>query len=192
MSALKMFIEAIVLLFAWVLVIYCQDFFSLLVFITLCIYTFTITSKSKSNSTTAFNTVVMFCIVTLVIVYLFTLSNLSSYNSPRKLPNQMFFEEKIDGLNVTTSVYPNKEKMVFSIPFSMQFYSWKNDTNIPHGVVDTPVTNPTCVDIQVSNYCGFYWTNEKMQKRAWFVLVMWLILVIYYRYYKLWILQEDI
>jgi hypothetical protein len=87
------------------------------------------------------------------------------------------------------SVYPNTEKMIFSIPMSMKFSSMYYGTNVPEGVETVPVTAPlTSVNIQISNYCGFYWTKEKLSKRAWFVLVMWILLAIYYRYSKFWIL----
>jgi len=130
MAGLKVFIESLVLLFAWVLVIYCQDFFSLLVFITLCVYTFTLTRNPGSS--TAFNTVVKFCSVTLVIVYLFTLANMSSYNSPRELPHDLF--ATAGGKYDPKEVYPNTYNMIYSIPVSMKFFAWYGDKNVPHGV----------------------------------------------------------
>lgn len=155
-----------------------------MVFVTLCVYTFTLTKNPASSS--AFNCVVIFSIVTLVVVYICTLTNLSSYNSPRPIPQEMF---KSDLVKDRHSVYPNTEKMIFSIPMSMKFSSMYYGTNVPEGVETVPVTAPlTSVNIQISNYCGFYWTKEKLSKRAWFVLVMWILLAIYYRYSKFWIL----
>lgn len=73
LEAIKVFFEALIMLFAWCLVIYSQDFFSSLIFCALTYYSIKLTRG-------ALTFVWALCLIVFVSVYFFTLMNMSSYN----------------------------------------------------------------------------------------------------------------
>jgi hypothetical protein len=78
-SGQKVLVEALIILFSWVNVIYCQDIWSSIIFVMLCIYQFTLSSRMMSM-------VWKTTFITFLIVYFCTLANLSSYNTQDMIP----------------------------------------------------------------------------------------------------------
>ena len=191
MAGLKIFIESLVLLMAWVLVIYCQDFWSFLVFLALCVYTCTINRKRANSKSKSLNAVLIVSVVTLVIVYALTLTNLSSNNSPQFIPLPLLTFNSESTTDPNDGVYPSKNKLINFVPLSMTFQCTFNSTmECPNGIQEEPVSNPAIVNIDISNYCGLYWTLDKLYARIWIILVMWMLLFIYFKWFKLWVLFE--
>jgi hypothetical protein len=179
LEAVKIFAEALILLFAWCLVIYAQDFFSSLIFFALTYYTCKMVGSGKTRG--ALRVVWMLCMIVFVLVYTFTLSNMSSYNCESMT---MKFPDNLLSFSHSKShkgVYPSANIWFFYIPSSMQVYSY----------IDKNPTDPT-VNVEVSNYAGFYWNMDQFPVRVWLIILMWISLILYYAVCSFWTLHEKV
>lgn len=120
LEAVKIFVEALVLLFAWCLVIYAQDFFSSLIFFALTYYSVKMCRGGMTRG--ALTIVWSFCMIVFVLVYFLTLTNMSSYNCETmtmKFPSNLLSTNYKKGQE---GVYPSTNIWYFYIPASMSLY----------------------------------------------------------------------
>jgi hypothetical protein len=48
------------------------------------------------------------------------------------------------------------------------------------------------INVKASDYFGFYWTAAyQFPVRAWMIVILWLILIIYCRFYSFWMFADE-
>ena len=102
----KKLLENFCILLVWFSCIYKQNILSMVLFISLIIYTY---HRSGNTLLLVRSTVV----VLFVVQYWLEVMNLSHYNSPKQIP------EHIRGVNQT--VYPNADHYYYDVPVIMRY-----------------------------------------------------------------------